>query len=71
MKIEIEVKDWWIVDYQESYQHFDQREGAYTSWRDKRKRFLTEGEALQFIGSVQRERKGEYRSMTLSHVREM
>lgn len=71
MKIEIEVKEWWIVDYQEQYQNYDQREGAYMSWKDAGKKFLSENEAIELINALKRERNSGIRNIILSHVREM
>lgn len=69
MKVQIDVTEWWTVSYQESFQNFDQREGSYTSWRDKTQTFITEAEALELIDSLKI--AGAVRNITIAHVAEI
>lgn len=70
MKIEIEVFEWWNVSYQETFQTYDQREGQYTSTREKTEKFMSEGAALTFVEELKL-RRPPVSNIIFSHAMEM
>lgn len=54
MKIEIDVKHWYVVMWEKNFHMVDQRQGAYVELRKSEKKFIKDTDAWDFINTVLR-----------------